>query len=198
VNKTNGTKGRIREAAGQIYDREGLSALTMRSIARQVGITPTALYRHYSSRDAILKDVWAIGYEELAGSMTAPIEAELASDRILTLLDRYLVWALKQSELYEGKHRFSPRQHDLLPKAEDGTVGEVTNEALIVLVEEVRRGIDRGEFRDEGVWIMAMAVWTLGHGMIALHRSRQLDLTEDSMRQAAQECMILLLRGYAA
>jgi AcrR family transcriptional regulator len=104
-------------AALAVARTEGLSAVTMRRIADELGCGPMSLYRHVADRDALvleMLDVVAAGIdippqasdprEELTGLLTAvhaalavdhwavlPLVAEgLASPRILPVIDRVL------------------------------------------------------------------------------------------------------------
>src|SRR6266516_4778627 len=52
------TTRRIAVAGRSLLDKEGSEALTMRRVARAVGITPMAIYRHYRDR-ADLLNAWA-------------------------------------------------------------------------------------------------------------------------------------------
>lgn len=47
----------IAEAAVRIIHAQGVKGLRMESIARQVGVVPSALYRHFSGKDAVLDAV---------------------------------------------------------------------------------------------------------------------------------------------
>jgi AcrR family transcriptional regulator len=47
----------IAEAALKLVASEGISALTVKNIALQVGVTPPALYRHYAGKTEILSAV---------------------------------------------------------------------------------------------------------------------------------------------
>ncbi len=51
------TKEKILNAALERFAREGYAAASMRDIAAQLGITKGALYRHYSSKRAILEEI---------------------------------------------------------------------------------------------------------------------------------------------
>ena len=46
--------------------RDGAPALSLRSIARDLGMAPSALYRYFSSRDALLGSLILAAYESLA------------------------------------------------------------------------------------------------------------------------------------
>ncbi|MFC9895333.1 TetR/AcrR family transcriptional regulator [Nocardia sp. NPDC127579] len=66
----------IRRVARMLLTAEGVEAVTLRAIARELGITAPALYRHYTSRDALL--------ERMRLDFCAELAAELA-DEIATL-----------------------------------------------------------------------------------------------------------------
>ena len=47
-------RGRILAAALEIIDRDGLEALTMRTLADALGVAPMATYRHYANKGELL------------------------------------------------------------------------------------------------------------------------------------------------
>ncbi|WP_272698716.1 TetR/AcrR family transcriptional regulator [Desulfovibrio sp. Fe33] len=47
-------RGQIADAALKLVVSEGVSALTVKNIAKEVGVTPPALYRHYAGKTEIL------------------------------------------------------------------------------------------------------------------------------------------------
>jgi AcrR family transcriptional regulator len=65
----------ILAVAGQHVARDGAAALSLRSIARDLGMAPSALYRYFDGRDALLSALILGAYEALAS------EAERAADR---------------------------------------------------------------------------------------------------------------------
>jgi AcrR family transcriptional regulator len=67
--------GEILAVAGEHVAREGAAALSLRSIARDLGMAPSALYRYFDGRDALLSALILGAYEALA------TEAEQAADR---------------------------------------------------------------------------------------------------------------------
>jgi len=55
-------------ALGQVA-REGAPALSIRGVAREVGISPAGMYRYYDGRDALLTDLLADAYGDLADAV---------------------------------------------------------------------------------------------------------------------------------
>jgi AcrR family transcriptional regulator len=64
----------ILAVAGTHMARDGAAALSLRSIARDLGMAPSALYRYFDGRDALLSALILAAYEALAD------EAERAAD----------------------------------------------------------------------------------------------------------------------
>jgi len=56
----------ILEVAGIHLAQEGAAALSLRSIARDLGMAPSALYRYFSGRDALLSALIVAAYTSLA------------------------------------------------------------------------------------------------------------------------------------
>jgi AcrR family transcriptional regulator len=57
------------DAAVALIDEQGLDALTLRKVARRVGVTHAAPYRHFRDKQALLSAVAAHGYERLAAAL---------------------------------------------------------------------------------------------------------------------------------
>lgn len=79
---TRTARARVREqmtaeilaVAGDHVARDGAAALSLRSVARDLGLAPSALYRYFDGRDALLSALILSAYEALA------TEAEQAAD----------------------------------------------------------------------------------------------------------------------
>ena len=48
------TGTRIFRAARRLFDDKGLENLSLRGVAKTVGITPMAIYRHFASKEALV------------------------------------------------------------------------------------------------------------------------------------------------
>jgi AcrR family transcriptional regulator len=75
----------ILKAAINVIDAEGLAALTIGRLARDLGVRPMALYTHFRDKDAILKAVAS----ELLGRFEIPAAGPDPIDSLRTLLTGY-------------------------------------------------------------------------------------------------------------
>jgi AcrR family transcriptional regulator len=71
VDETRDLKSRLAAAARQRLERDGLEALTLRAVARDVGVSHMAPYRHFDSKDALLAAVAEQGFHALTRTMAA-------------------------------------------------------------------------------------------------------------------------------
>jgi AcrR family transcriptional regulator len=60
------TIAQIKRAALDQIEHEGAPALSIRGVARAIGMSPAGLYRYYDGRDALLTDLLADAYMDLA------------------------------------------------------------------------------------------------------------------------------------
>jgi AcrR family transcriptional regulator len=69
------TTGEIKQTARRILVAEGPGAVSLRAIAREMGMTAPALYRYFGSHEDLIKHVVADIFEEIADDIHAAIEA---------------------------------------------------------------------------------------------------------------------------
>lgn len=66
----------ILDAALAILEKEGAEALTLREVARRLGVTSAAPYHHFADKEAILAAVAEEGFIELVAAMEPPPSAK--------------------------------------------------------------------------------------------------------------------------
>jgi AcrR family transcriptional regulator len=75
-----GRRGEILDAALVVFGEKGYEAGTMREIAKRVGVSEPAIYRHYESKEAILGDIVATAGDRIAGEMRAAFDTVTAEN----------------------------------------------------------------------------------------------------------------------
>ncbi len=86
----------ILEVAGVHLAQEGAAALSLRSIARDLGMAPSALYRYFDGRDALLSALIVAAYNSLADEAEQAAEhpAEHDAERWMAVPCAMRAWAL--------------------------------------------------------------------------------------------------------
>jgi AcrR family transcriptional regulator len=91
------TQDEIKRIAREHMAAEGTAALSLRAIARAMGMTAPALYRYYADRDALITALIVAAYEALATAMQAAGDrppTNAYADRLYAMLLCYRDWAL--------------------------------------------------------------------------------------------------------
>jgi len=93
----------IKETARRHMAENGPASLSLRAIAREMGLTSPALYRYFSSRDDLVTALILDAFNSLAESQKANYEACRSLpffERLMNLAEAYRTWALQHPELY--------------------------------------------------------------------------------------------------
>lgn len=88
----------IRSKALEMADREGIENLSIRKLAKELGKTPMALYRHYDSIEEIRQAAIALAYEEIDAD---PIPGERWDDTV-----RRATTSIKNMNIRHAKAHF--------------------------------------------------------------------------------------------
>lgn len=81
----------------------GAAALSLRAVARDLGVVSSAVYRYVKSRDELLTLLLVAGYDELGDAVDAAVEAAPEGDhrsRFLALGRAVRAWALAEPATY--------------------------------------------------------------------------------------------------
>jgi AcrR family transcriptional regulator len=88
------------EAALELLDEEGADSVGLRQVARRVGVSAAAPYRHFKGRQALLEAVAAEGFRRFTEMMLVK-EAELPeAEQLPAMAEAYVRFALVQPALF--------------------------------------------------------------------------------------------------
>ena len=144
-------------------ERDGVAELSLRNVASQVGVSPSAAYHHFSDKQALLNAVGDYAVEQLGQKLQSVSEAiprnsdENAVERLSSLFFAYLEFAEAHPNLY--LHAFGPMCDK--PERPDARAYEVLEAALDELEERnlLRVGIRQG---------LDSLIWAHVHGVAQL------------------------------
>ena len=121
----------MREAARDILEEDGLSALSLRAVARRVGVSHAAPYRHFPNHEALLADLAIEGFSKLRGAVAAASSAEgTHADKIAAIGAAYMRFAAQRPAL--ARLMFGPQMPNrgdfpILRSAADAVGEEITH-----------------------------------------------------------------------
>ncbi|MBL1422466.1 MAG: TetR/AcrR family transcriptional regulator [Alphaproteobacteria bacterium] len=163
-----------------IVQGEGGKKLTMRHLADEIGISHTALYRHYKNKDAVLLQVATKGFKQLMLRMAACLKvpdkasAEQLSDASLA----YVEFAMQHAEIYRLMNGGFV-QND----AANVELSALSNQMFEILKIIILKGQAEGAFKKDNVDTMGFALWSMLHGYVELIlRGRERDDAEAAVR----------------
>ena len=163
----------------------------MRRVAKVVGITPMAIYRHFASRVALLKQVSDDSFRALARAWREQVQSLDVVQRPMALLEPYLNYALAHPHLFD--HSFSMRCDDArrYPKDFRADLASTFN----VVVEAITEGMRRGVLKEDDSYAVGMTIIAHQHGLIALYRAGRFSYNEAQFRKFYLESLGRLLDG---
>jgi AcrR family transcriptional regulator len=94
----------IKDVARRQMAEAGAAALSLRAIAREMGLSAPALYRYYDSRDALVTELIIDAYNALAGAMMTADAAQKQTayaSRLRAVGEAYHRWAVAHPEDYK-------------------------------------------------------------------------------------------------
>ena len=150
---------------------DGVDALTLRAIGERLGVSRTALYRHFADKSALLAAVATEGFRTLREQLLAAWEEGGRGDAAFSAMGvAYVHFAAQNPSHYRvmfgGFVERETRDPELTAEAEGAFKALV--EALAALQRE---GVMRG---GDDTLLMARHVWALVHGIAMLAVDGQL------------------------
>jgi AcrR family transcriptional regulator len=152
----------VQEAVRTIQT-EGLAALTLRGVGARLGVSRTALYRHFADKQALLGAVAAEGFRTLRDDLRAAWQASAPGpDRMDPMGVAYVRFAVTHPSHY--RVMFGGAVH----AGAGETPGDESTDAFAVLVEAIVAQQQAGFVRRDDPQQLALYVWAVVHGVAML------------------------------
>ena len=178
--------------ASEIYLTEGLAGLSMRKLAKEVGVTAPALYRYYDGRDAVLADLVRQAHHVFLDYLRRGLEAPTPFERFKRAGDGYLTFALEHPRWYaimfSGPERLGMESIPDDIESMGCAIHQFWNDRVS---ECMRAGIlEEGNSEDVG-----LTLWAHAHGLLQLYQQGRLNTDEAGFRRLVEESSSRLFLG---
>jgi AcrR family transcriptional regulator len=188
------TREQILDAAREMFVEHGYEATTMRAIADRIEYTPTAIYHHFESKEALLTELCAVDFRSLAAAFQRIGRIEDPIDRLARVGEAYVNFALEHPMQYQLLF-MTPHPHATKAIRTD----DPSEHAYVFLRETCRDAIATGrlrpEFKDPD--LLAQISWSSLHGLMALHivKHGHTDIAWRDPRTTSARMCATLIRG---
>ena len=153
------------DASITLIAKKGADAFTLREVARQVGVSHAAVYRHFADKGAMLEAIAVEGYHELAERLRdviARVPRAQVEKRLLAIGVAYAMFAVEQEPRFRVMTR--PRREELRSPELDAAI----DAALGVLIGVAREGVEAGLLRKAPPLDHAIRVYVFAYGYASL------------------------------
>lgn len=171
--------GQLRQAliraAREQLERDGAAALNLRALARGLGITHPAAYRHFRDKSALLEAVAEQGFLELAEQLRKGRTDQHGKEgQLRGLAWAYVGFAVEHPELTRVMFALIPGP----TRMQNESLYAASKQAYAVLRENVSEATG-----DET--ISSAVVWAMFHGLAKLTIEQQLVILTDPEKRGA-------------
>jgi AcrR family transcriptional regulator len=172
-------RSEIVAAAQQLIEETGTaSAVTLRAVARRVGIAAPSIYTHFADPEQIIRAVVAKTFDEfLRHLQAARAGIDEPRARLLAACHAYLAFGAEHPNLYALLFARNPvpdgaaadQTPDLrLQENGEGLDRLVGAESFELLVHDVAATAAAGASRADDAYLTATALWVALHGLVLL------------------------------
>ena len=194
VSKEFSPKEKIMEAAGNLIESRGYSQTTMADIARDAGMSPGNIYRHFESKTDILEElarVWFLSIREEVESKT--------KDKNLTLEDRLFNILSTHLEAIFEVFINNPINNEAIGEILENRpylINEHYDEVGLLVADILAEGNARGIFDvnipDAVQGFLVATIKFTAPGMVIFDRG---DNSIDGLKELARRVVKLLIKG---
>ena len=185
------TKTQILRAARQLFDDKGLEELSLRGVAKRVGITPMAIYRHFDSRQALVDALVLDGLAQWSARVDALPAAEGLA-KLEQLSEAFLDFALEEPRRFEAAFLIHSTKARRYP--DDFVTGR--SPAGTVQLRAIEQAMADGLLEADSAIEIMMTNTALGQGLITLYRAGRIVGGEAEFRRLYRRATRRVMRTF--
>ena len=171
------------EAGFAMLKKEGAHQLSLREVARRVGVSHMAPYRHFPDKEALLAAIAQTGFEKLGKKVSAAIAAEEKSPlaQMEAAAVAYVRFALEDTEHIKVMFGGFISDRTKYPATREAAMSNF--EMILGILSSCQ---SQGLVRKMPVEQQALAAWSAVHGIAMLLVENQLQFLDIDAKQAEE------------
>lgn len=179
---------KLLSSAVMCFARNGFHATTTRDLTAGVGLSPGALYVHFSTKEDVLFAITRVGHERALAELVGGPEDLGPGEQVAELVGRFVAW--------HARHHTVARicQYELsgLEPEHFEQVQELRRRINEVFRGAISRGVDAGVFEVADVNRTARAIISLGVDLVRWYRLEGADSPDDLAAEYAELALRML------
>lgn len=187
----NETRAKIVAAALRLLEKGGQDAVTMRKVAKAVGISAMAIYHHFPDRDALLEALADAESERISALFDSWQMRGSALSRLRKMTESYVDYAFARPRLFALLFLQDRPHMRRFPEDFRGRRSPMINR----VADTVAQAMLDGALRKADFWEVAMDLWAFVHGYVALYRGGRFTFSEAEFRAFFRRALNRFLKG---
>jgi AcrR family transcriptional regulator len=181
-------KNALLQAGEQLLAEKGITAVSLRDVARAAGVSHTAPYRHFRNKAALLRALALTGFVRLNGELAeVHVREKFGPERQLAeTAVGYVRFAMTNPEMF--RLMFG----EMVTADGDAEYLAASQAVLAWLDEIMRAGIAVGVFRDRDAGELAQVAWTSMHGLATLLMSGAMGISVADREQPGKLVRVVM------
>ncbi|MCH2108403.1 MAG: TetR/AcrR family transcriptional regulator [Polyangiaceae bacterium] len=177
------TREELLREASRVVGEQGVFALSMRKLASSVGISPTAIYRHFQDKDELASQLVLESFRHFGSYLKDSERSKKPLLRFRRIAQRYFDF----SQEHENEYRLifmTDRELLGFDRLDEDQVQEVSA-PFEMLVERVQECQDAGLFMAGEPRLLAAIAWSAFHGLASLLMTGSLGVSNADAQKIA-------------
>lgn len=172
-------RNQILEASIKLFLEDGYEGFSIRKIADLIEYSPTTVYLYYKNKNEILFELHELGFRKLAEYNRELADISNPLVRLHKLGENYIRFGIENPEFYNLMF-ILPAPIEVI-KCKEDSEWKSGDDALKLLQDILQECIDRKLIMAGDIKVMAMGIWGMVHGLVALANSQRfIKLVEDN------------------
>tara|TARA_R110002124_G_scaffold77578_2_gene207811 strand:- start:7434 stop:8036 length:603 start_codon:yes stop_codon:yes gene_type:complete len=170
--KETSLRDKILDISRHLLYNDGHTSLSMRGIAKEVGVSATSIYLHFDNKDHLLHTLIEESVEALSVSIEERVNEN--SDVITqfeSIIQAYVDFALSNPEKYQIIYMVRSEAMSRYPKEKF----RKARRCYELLVKVIVSGVQEGVMEEEDPLTAAYSIWAQLHGVITVVLNQRLD-----------------------
>jgi len=170
-------KQELIDCACKLCERDGYTKLSIRTLAKESGVSQTAPYRHFETKEALYASVAQDGFYKLSKAIHVDVDKKVTKKQIVDMAIKYIEFGLKNANTY-----------DLMLGTAVGNFNNYPEllESANSVYDNFRSNFSKlANDTDEVIAFKCITLWSMVHGLVGILRKVQVIADEPMVNPEA-------------